>query len=167
MLLSRPVFTTLEPSLKLSSTLPSALFVSDSCARCTLVFVLGIEPELGREFDTNAEIPGNELQVILSDRLWRTQFGADSKIIGHKVTLNAQPFTVVGAMPPGPAHPGNEYHAVSYGEDVDLWSPFAFEGNPAQRGSHYIEGIGRLNDGVTAETAQGEVMGWTRPAYTS
>lgn len=120
--------------------------------------VLGIEPELGREFDTNAEIPGNELQVILSDRLWRTQFGADPKILGRKLTLNAQPFTVVGVMPPGTAHPGNQYHALSYGEDVDLWSPFAFEGNPAQRGSHYIEGIGRLKDGVTAETAQGEVF---------
>lgn len=120
--------------------------------------VLGIEPELGREFDTNAEIPGNELQVILSDRLWRSQFGADAKIIGRKVTLNAQPFTVIGVMPPGTAHPGNEYHAVSYGEDVDLWSPFAFEGNSMQRGSHYIEGIGRLKDGVTDETAQGEVF---------
>ena len=120
--------------------------------------VLGIEPELGREFDQNAEIPGNERQVILSDRLWRTQFSADPKIIGHKVTLNAQPFTVVGVMPTGTAHPGNEYHAVSYGEDVDLWSPFAFEGNSMQRGSHYIEGIGRLKDGVTAETAQDEVF---------
>ena len=120
--------------------------------------VLGIEPELGREFGQNAEIPGNELQVILSDRLWRAQFSADPKIIGRKVTLNAQPFTVVGVMPTGTAHPGNEYHAVSYGEDVDLWSPFAFEGNSMQRGSHYIEGIGRLKDGVTAETAQGEVF---------
>jgi len=120
--------------------------------------VLGIEPELGREFDRDAEIHGNELQVILSDRLWRTQFGADSKIIGRKVTLNAQPFTVVGVMPPGTAHPGNQYHALSYGEDVDVWSPFAFEGDQAQRGGHYIEGIGRLKDGVTAETAQGEVF---------
>lgn len=119
--------------------------------------VLGLEPELGREFDRDAEIHGNELQVILSDRLWRTQFGADPKSIGRKVTLNAQPFTVVGVMPPGTAHPGNQYHALSYGEDVDVWSPFAFEGNPAQRGGHYIEGIGRLKDGVTAETAQGEV----------
>jgi predicted permease len=120
--------------------------------------VLGIEPELGREFDRDAEIHGNELQVILSDRLWRTQFGADSKIIGRKVTLNAQPFTVVGVMPPGTAHPGNQYHALSYGEDVDVWSPFAFEGDQAQRGGHYIEGIGRLKDGLTAETAQGEVF---------
>jgi predicted permease len=120
--------------------------------------VLGIQPELGREFDASAETPGNVLQVILSDHLWRTQYGADPKIIGRKMTLNAQPYTVVGIMPPGTAHPGNAYHAVSYGEDVDLWSPFAFEGDPAQRGSHYVEAIGRLKDGVTAEAAQGEVL---------
>jgi len=119
--------------------------------------VLGLRPQLGHEFDEKAEIPGNELQVILSDRLWRTQFGAATDILGRKITLNSQPYTVVGVMPPGTRHPGNEYHSVSYGDDVDLWSPFTFEGNPAQRGSHYIEGIGRLKDGVTPEQAQSEM----------
>ena len=119
--------------------------------------VLGLRPQLGHEFDEKAEIPGNELQVILSDRLWRTQFGAATDILGRKITLNSQPYTVVGVMPPGTRHPGNEYHSVSYGDDVDLWSPFTFEGDPAQRGSHYIEGIGRLKDGVTPEQAQSEM----------
>jgi predicted permease len=119
--------------------------------------VLGLHPQLGHEFDEKAEIPGNELQVILSDRLWRTQFGAATDILGRKITLNSQPYTVVGVMPPGTRHPGNEYHSVSYGEVVDLWSPFTFEGDPAQRGSHYIEGIGRLKDGVTPEQAQSEM----------
>ncbi|HEX6496206.1 MAG TPA: permease prefix domain 1-containing protein, partial [Acidobacteriaceae bacterium] len=36
--------------------------------------VLGLTPELGREFDGKAEIPGNGLQVILSDRVWRSHF---------------------------------------------------------------------------------------------
>jgi hypothetical protein len=36
--------------------------------------VLGLHPELGREFDFQAEIAGNGLQVILSDRVWRTRF---------------------------------------------------------------------------------------------
>ena len=119
--------------------------------------VLGLHPQLGHEFDEKAEIPGNELQVILSDRLWRTQFDAAPDILGRKITLNSQPYTVVGVMPPGTRHPGNEYHSVSYGEVVDLWSPFTFEGDPAQRGSHYIEGIGRLKDGVTPEQAQSEM----------
>jgi predicted permease len=119
--------------------------------------VLGIAPKLGREFDWNAEIPGNGLQVILSDRVWRTRFNADPAIVGRSVTLNMQPFTVIGVMPPGTEHPGNVYHAVPYGESVDVWWPFSFAGNPAQRGSHFLEGIARLKPGVTAEQANGEM----------
>ena len=119
--------------------------------------VLGLKPELGREFDFQAEIPGNGLQVFLSDRLWRTRFGADPNIIGKKITMNLQPFTVVGVMPPGAEHPGNEYHSVAYGETVDIWWPFSFAGNPNRRGSHFIEGIGRLKPGVSVDQALAEM----------
>jgi len=119
--------------------------------------MLGLQPKLGREFDVKAELPGNEMQVILSDRLWHTKFNAEPNIVGRKITLNAQPFTVVGVMPSGTEHPGNDYHSLVYGEDVDLWWPFTFAGNPSQRGAHYIEGIGRLKEGVTLEQAQGEM----------
>jgi predicted permease len=119
--------------------------------------VLGLQPQLGREFDAKAEIPGNGLQVILSNRLWRTRFGAAPDIVGRKITLNAQPFTVVGVMPPGTKHPGNEHQPVAYGEDVDAWWPFSFAGDPAQRGSHYLEGIGRLKKGVSLEQARAEM----------
>ncbi len=119
--------------------------------------VLGLAPELGREFDQKAEIPGNGLQVILSDRIWRERFNAAPDILGRKITLNQQPFTVVGVMPPGTAHPGNEYQPLAYGQDVDAWWPFAFGGDPANRGSHYLEGIGRLKDGVTLPQAHAEL----------
>ena len=116
--------------------------------------VLGLRPELGREFDQQAEVPGNGLQVILSDRVWRTQFSADPNILGRKITLNMQPFTVIGVMPAGTVHPGNEYHALTYGEDVDVWWPFSFAGDPTKRGSHFIEGIARLKDSVSIQQAQ-------------
>jgi len=119
--------------------------------------VLGLRPQIGREFDFQSEIPGNGLQVIISDRLWRTRFGADPGIIGGKLTMNMQPFTVIGVMPAGTEHPGNEYHSVAYGESVDVWWPFSFAGNSSQRGSHYIEGIGRLKPGVTSERALAEM----------
>jgi len=119
--------------------------------------VLGLRPQMGREFDYAAEIPGNGLQIIVSDRLWRTRFNADPAIIGRKVTLNMQPFTVIGVMPAGTVHPGNEYHSMAYGEDVDVWWPFSFAGDPNRRGSHFIEGIGRLKSGVTPEQAQSEM----------
>ena len=119
--------------------------------------VLGLQPERGREFDEKDEAHGNGRQVILSDRLWRAQFGATPDIVGRKITLNAQPFTVVGVMPPEAEHPGNEYHGLPYGDSVDAWWPFVFEGDPANRGSHYIEGIGRLRKGVKPEQAQAEM----------
>jgi predicted permease len=77
--------------------------------------------------------------------------------VGRKVTLNMQPYTVIGVMPAGTQHPGNDYHSLPYGESVDAWRPFEFAGDPAQRGSHYMEGIGRLKDGLTAEQADAEM----------
>jgi predicted permease len=119
--------------------------------------VLDLQPELGHEFEFKAEIPGNGLQVVISDRLWRTRFDADPGIIGRKITLNMQPFTVIGVMPAGTMHPGNEYHSLAYGDDVDVWWPFSFAGNSNQRGSHYIEGIARLKPGVSLGQARAEM----------
>ena len=119
--------------------------------------VLGLRPARGREFNANDELPGNGRRVILSDRLWRNRFAADPNIIGRKILLDSQPFSVAGVMPPGAEHPGNEYHAVAHGATVDLWWPFTFEGNPAQRGSHYLECIGRLKKGITPAQAQAEM----------
>lgn len=119
--------------------------------------LLGLKPELGREFDFKAEVPGGGKQIILSDRLWRSRFAADSQIIGREITLDMQPYTVVGVMPAETRHPGNDYRAVPFGASVDAWWPFEFQGNPSQRGSHFIEGIGRLRPGVTTGQAQAEL----------
>jgi predicted permease len=119
--------------------------------------VLGLTPELGHEFDGKDEIPGNGQEVILSDRIWRSDFGATPDILGRRITLNGQPYTVVGVMPSGTAHPGNEYQPLVYGQNVDVWWPFTFQGDPANRGSHYMEGIARLKSGVTPAQAQAEL----------
>jgi predicted permease len=119
--------------------------------------VLGLKPRLGREFDWNAELPGNGQQVILSDRVWRTRFDAAPDIVGRKITLDMKPYTVIGVMPAGTDHPGNVYHALPYGQNVDVWSPFVFAGDPSHRGSHYVEGIGRLKQGVSAEQGKAEM----------
>jgi predicted permease len=119
--------------------------------------VLGLTPELGREFDAHNEIPGNGQQVILSDRVWHSRFGGTPDILGRKITLNEQPYTVVGVMPPDTAHPGNEYQPLAYGQDVDVWWSFTFEGKPENRGSHYMNAIARLKDGVTTAQARAEM----------
>lgn len=121
--------------------------------------VLGLHPAMGREFDFSEERPGSGNEVILSDRVWRNQFGAAPDILGKKILLESQPFTVVGVMPPGVDHPGNSYNSVAYGDTVDAWTPFTFDGNPNNRGAHYVEGIGRLKPGVTAEQAGADISG--------
>jgi predicted permease len=119
--------------------------------------VLGMRALRGREFDTSDELPGKQHIVILSESLWRSRFDADPHILGRKIILEGLPFTIVGVMPAEMQHPGNEYRPVAYGSTVDLWWPFTFEGNPSHRGSHYIEGIGRLKAGVSAERASDEM----------
>ncbi|HKV81934.1 MAG TPA: ABC transporter permease [Candidatus Sulfotelmatobacter sp.] len=121
--------------------------------------LLGVQPARGREFDFSEERPGNGNVVILSDRVWRNQFGAATDILGRKVLLDSQPYTVVGVMPAGVDHPGNSYNSVAYGDTVDAWTPFTFDGNPNSRGSHYVEGIGRLKPGLTAEQAAADFNG--------
>jgi predicted permease len=119
--------------------------------------VLGFAPGRGREFTTDDELKEHFRLAILSDRIWRTRFASDPNILGRTITLDAQPFTVVGVMPPGVQHPGNDYHAVPDGDTVDLWYPFTFEGSPNNRGSHYLEGIGRLKPGVSPEQADADL----------
>lgn len=119
--------------------------------------VLGLRPEMGHEFGRSNEVPNSAREVILSDHLWRTEFAADPSIVGRKITLNAMPYTVVGVMPAGTEHPGNEYHPVAYGQHVEVWTPFWFEGKPSDRGSHYIEVFGRLKAGVTVAQAAADL----------
>jgi predicted permease len=119
--------------------------------------VLGIPPALGREFTTDDELPGCGNIAILSHRIWLGRFGGDPHIVGRKIILDDEPFTVAGVMPPGVQHPGNVYHRVRDGETVDVWTPFTY--NPAERsrGSHYLEGIARLKPGVTVAQAQADM----------
>jgi len=60
-------------------------------------------------------------------------------------------------MPPAVQHPGNDYHAISDGDTVDIWCPFPFQGDPNQRGSHFMEGIGRLKPGISPEQANADL----------
>jgi predicted permease len=119
--------------------------------------VLGLNPQRGREFNVRDELPGNERVAILSDRLWRVRFNGDPNIVGAKIRLEGRPYTVVGVMTPQMQHPGNEYRPVPYGDTVDVWWPFTFAGDPSQRGSHYIEGVGRLKPGIALATADAEM----------
>jgi len=118
---------------------------------------LGLSPARGRDFSADDELSARGYIAVLSDRLWRARFAADPNILGRKITLNTETYTVVGVMPPGAQHPGNNYQAVADGDTVDLWTPFELYENPKDRGSHYLDAIGRLKSGVSPQEGQADL----------
>src|SRR5262245_24664759 len=73
---------------------------------------LGAPPLLGRGFLPAEDQPGAEPVVVLSHGLWQQYYAAAPEIVGQKVTINAQPYTVAGVMPPGFNYPG----------EIKLWT---------------------------------------------
>ncbi len=65
--------------------------------------LLGVMPQVGRFFqaDANDQVYGAQDETVLSDRLWREQFGADRNVVGRLVSINRHPFTVIGVAPAG------------------------------------------------------------------
>jgi putative ABC transport system permease protein len=115
--------------------------------------VLGIQPEAGRVFAAEEDEPGHGDVVILSDRLWRSRFGADPAIVGRAISLSGVPYTVTGVMPPE-----FDFPPGAAGASPDAWVPIA---EPIQlyRGRHYLWVVARLRDGVTIAGAQAEMDG--------
>jgi predicted permease len=118
---------------------------------------LGLQPARGRDFAFNDELAGRGRLAILSDHLWRSRFSADPNILGRKITLNTEAFTIVGVMGPDAQHPGNNFQAVADGDTVDLWMPFSLYEFPGDRGSHYLDTIARLKPGATQAQADADL----------
>jgi putative ABC transport system permease protein len=66
---------------------------------------IGVAPAVGHFFSREHETSGSERVVVLSHELWRDRFGARADIVGLPVTLNAEPYTVIGVASPGFAFP--------------------------------------------------------------
>jgi predicted permease len=121
--------------------------------------MLGLTPARGRDFTTDDELAERGRLAILSDHLWRSRFSADPNILGRTVTLNTETFTIVGVMPPNAQHPGNNFQAIADGDTVDLWMPFSLYQMLDDRGSHFMDTIGRLKPGVTYAQANADLSG--------
>lgn len=66
----------------------------------TFLDVLGVMPQLGRNFLEEEDKPTGPKTVMLSDGVWRAKFGADPKAIGRVIALDDTPYTVVGVLRP-------------------------------------------------------------------
>ena len=135
------------------------LRVTSAAITRSLIDVLGVQPERGRNFTEEEDRNNGPRVAIISHGLWQKGFGGASDIIGKQIQVNAATTTVVGVMPANFGFPPGS------NEQVELLVPFQFDpANPGNRGSHFLSVIGRLRPGVTVDQARSEMTslmaGW-------
>ncbi len=116
--------------------------------------LLGVQPLLGRTFLPEDGKRGAAPVVILSENLWRSQFGADPNLVGRSISLDKRLFTVVGIMPAS-------FRSRLLTAHEDIWIPLAqdplFGPWMSRFGGHWLRVIGRLKPGVPLAQAQAEM----------
>ncbi len=137
-----------------------------SLATANYFEVLGSKPALGRLLvPADDAVASGPPAVVLGYDLWRTRFAADAAVVGREVRLNGHPFTVVGVAPRG-------FASLDPTMAPQLWLPIsAWRAalNPQDgfdrvedRGSSWLDAIGRLAPGATLAAAQAELDGAVR-----
>ena len=86
---------------------------------------LGVAPAIGRGFTADDDRPGAEATVILSSAFWKRRYSGDPAIVGKKIWLDANPYTVIGVMPSSFV-----YSSSFGGSNVQVWTPVAHEAPP-------------------------------------
>src|SRR3954454_22838500 len=111
--------------------------------------VLGVKPIVGRVF-----LPEEEQKAdvaLISRKFWNKRFQGDPQIMGHSITLNGVPTTIIGVLPDMPV--------AWFGPDCDIFTvkPFELAGlskDLLMRGVSFLRVIGRMKPGVTVEQAK-------------
>jgi predicted permease len=115
--------------------------------------VLGVGPQRGRTFTEDENRTGAHV-VVISYGLWQRRYGGDPSVVGRTVLMNDTRYEVIGVMPRS---------FVFRNRDVDYWVPIRL--SPAQaadRGSHFLNVVSRLNAGVTLESARDDMRAIAR-----
>ena len=122
---------------QLPEKLNSALFSWD------MLRTLGVQPALGRDFAQADDSPGANGTVLLSHGLWKRRFGGDPAILNQTISLDAQPYTVIGVMPAWFDFPD---------PSTQLWTP-VYHDKPEDMmlsfSNHMFRVVGRLKPGVS------------------
>ena len=112
--------------------------------------VLGMQPILGRTLDLVDEQADALPVVVVSERLWRSRFGADPNVVGRSIVLNGTNHTVVGVVPPDFQFPDTE---------TVVWVPARFTPQElAASGNYSYVVLARLKPETSLSQAQAEML---------
>jgi predicted permease len=119
------IFNSYTANLNTSDGEPERLSIGRASAE--LFPMLGVSPQLGRNFLQEEDAPGKDRVVLLSDNLWRRRFQADRGVLGRKILLDGSPFEVIGVLPRGLEIPKvSQLQALQFGDVYpDVWKPLA------------------------------------------
>jgi predicted permease len=109
--------------------------------------VLGVAPEIGREFTADEDRPNGPAVAVLSHPLWMRLFNGDRTAIGRAITLRGEPVTIIGVMPA----------AFTSGTPADVWTPVR-PCRTCEGGGHNYRVVGRLKSGMTPSRADVELL---------
>jgi hypothetical protein len=104
-----------------------------------LLPMLGARPSLGRFFLPEDDVPGRAGTAVLGHGTWTRRFGADPGVIGRAITLNGQPYTVVGVLPDSFSLPREVLPTLGGAEDAEVLLPLPLgpEDATVRRGEDY------------------------------
>ncbi len=112
--------------------------------------VLGIHPTLGRDFDVNEDRPGTTPVAIISGGLWNRRFGSDPGVIGRKLKLNGQDYTIIGVTPSDFEYQG-KYDIYTL---IGQWDNMMARSRDMHPGIYVVA---RLKPGIEQTRAQSEM----------
>ena len=128
-------------------------------ARASVEFfgMLGVSPALGRVFTIDEDRRLAHV-TVLSDAFWKSHLAADPDVLGKSLDFDGEPYVVIGVLPAG-----FRFHLEAGGQGPpdgipDAWIPLGlYPGTRAGRGSHGLNVVARLKEGVTVRQAQAEL----------
>lgn len=116
-----------------------------------LFSLLGVHPQLGRDFQPGEDAPGRERVVILSQRTWINRFGGEPDVIGRTIRLDGEPHEVIGVMPAA----FNDWRHLG---GIDLFRPLALSpGQATDRSSTFLRIVVRRSSAHSRAEAAGFV----------
>src|SRR5688572_30823808 len=109
---------------------------------------LGVQPAPGRGFVADEETVGRHRRAVIGHGLWQRRFAGDPAIVGRTITLDAEPYEVVGVAPQG----------FDFPMGAEVWAPLAFDAAAAaQRTNRNLTVIGRLAPDASLEEARAQM----------
>jgi len=112
--------------------------------------LFGVKPIVGRTFRPDEEEPGHDRVIIISHAIWARHFAADPNVVGRTVTIDDNPYTVIGVLPA-------DFNLLGLSRQFEVWTPLALSPSDIRRDNPSLIIFARLKPGVTMARANSDM----------